>query len=239
MNVIRNANGFCIPCKNGEKGLLIGIIGNKPKTSYNGYANSSKESSKKVIENVFKRDQKAFNSGKFFIFVKAYHINSRNLSSIIFIGDILVRDRYGFMYFCDRTGDTYRWRGENVSTIEIENVISKKLNSAEVVVYGVEIRGEEGRAGMAAILLESIDMQTFYEQLKQELPSYAMPLFIRLVKNLDYTGTFKAKKFKLVEEAYNATAFDDKLFYFNSTEKCYKELNADVYQDILNGKIRF
>ena len=91
-------------------------------------------------------------------------------------------------YFCDRLGDTYRWRGENVSTIEVENVISKHLNSSEVVVYGVEIPGQEGKAGMATITSTNVNMKELGEYIKADLPSYAKPLFVRLVAEFEHTG---------------------------------------------------
>jgi len=168
MNPIRDENGFCIKCGPGEKGLLIGIIGKNPVTAYNGYANNSKASETKIINNVFKKGQQAFNSG-----------------------DLMMMDSLGYVYFCDRLGDTFRWRGENVSTIEVENVISRNLNSREVVVYGVEIPGQEGRAGMAAIHCESneIDLKQLHDKLRVDLPNYARPVFIRFVKALEHTGT--------------------------------------------------
>ena len=100
----------------------------------------------------------------------------------------MMRDKYGYMYFCDRTGDTFRWRGENVSTIEIENIISSMLNTVEVVVYGVEIPGEEGKAGMATIVAQNVDIETLAFQIKSSLPSYARPLFLRIVSEVEHTG---------------------------------------------------
>lgn len=167
MNPIRDRNGHCIECKTGEKGLLIGMIGNTAKTAYNGYANNKKASNSKIIENVFKDGQKAFNSG-----------------------DSMFCDSFGYMYFCDRLGDTYRWRGENVATTEVENAISGYLNSAEVSVYGVEIPGEEGRAGMAAVIVKDFDIDKLSDHLKKNLPAYARPLFLRICKEFDYTGKF-------------------------------------------------
>jgi solute carrier family 27 fatty acid transporter 1/4 len=223
MNPIRDANGLCIPCKPGEKGLLIGIIGNRPKTAYNGYANNIQASNNKIVENVFKTGQRAFNSG-----------------------DSLYSDKYGYMYFCDRLGDTYRWRGENVSTIEVENAISKCLNSVEVVVYGVEVPGEEGRAGMAAIVTSKCDLNQLASNLRKNLPAYAIPLFIRLIQDVEHTGSFKAKKMKLVEEGFNVTMYTNQSdlnektsFYFDVKEKTYKNLTLEIYQNIINGNMRF
>ncbi len=99
-------------------------------------------------------------------------------------------DNFGYIYFCDRLGDTFRWRGENVATVEVENVISSFLNSVEVSVYGVELPGQEGKAGMASITTNSIDLQKLLTHLQLNLPVYARPLFIRLCKEFDYTGFY-------------------------------------------------
>ena len=90
----------------------------------------------------------------------------------------------------DRMGDTFRWRGENVSTIEVESVISSVLEQTDSVVYGVDVPGVEGKAGMAAIVEDAakFDLDRFLINLKAELPSYAIPLFVRLVTSLDITG---------------------------------------------------
>ncbi len=167
MNPIRDENGFCIECKPNERGLLIGMIGTSAKTAYTGYANNKKASNGKIIENVFKMGQNAFNSG-----------------------DSMIVDSWGYMYFCDRLGDTFRWRGENVATVEVENTISSHLKSSEVSVYGVEVPGQEGKAGMAAIMKEDLDIDLLCEHLKANLPAYARPLFIRLSKEFDYTGKY-------------------------------------------------
>ena len=99
-------------------------------------------------------------------------------------------DEFGWMYFVDRMGDTYRWRGENVSTVEVESVISSVLEQTDSVVYGVDVPGVEGKAGMAAIVEDAakFDLDSFLLRLKAELPSYAIPLFVRLVNTIDITG---------------------------------------------------
>ena len=168
MNPIRNARGLCIECQPGEKGLLVGIIKNTTKSAYSGYANDEAATNKKIVRDVFAKGQHAFNSG-----------------------DQMMCDRFGYMYFCDRLGDTYRWRGENVSTVEVENIISSTLNSREVVVYGVQIPGEEGRAGMAAILdseKRQQDLDQLTASVKKSLPAYARPVFIRFINEIEHTG---------------------------------------------------
>jgi acyl-CoA synthetase (AMP-forming)/AMP-acid ligase II len=151
----------------------------------------------------------------------------------------MMSDSYGYIYFCDRLGDTFRWRGENVSTIEVENIISKNLDAAEVCVYGVELPGQEGRCGMAAIVKDEINMPQLTEKIIAELPSYARPLFIRLVAEIEHTGTFKAKKTKLVQESYNLGLFPDRVYFFNAKEQAYKQLTPNVYLDIMNGNYSF
>ena len=101
---------------------------------------------------------------------------------------MFVFDEDGWFYFCDRLGETYRWKGENVSTVEVENIISSRLDAAEVIVYGVEVPGEEGKAGMATIIKETIDIDKLSADVKETLPSYARPLFIRLTNEIDHTG---------------------------------------------------
>ena len=92
-------------------------------------------------------------------------------------------DYFGYLYFVDRLGDTFRWRGENVSTIEVENTLSSRINSREVVAYGVEVPGEEGKCGMATLTTLDVDIKRLGEQIKADLPNYAKPLFIRLFFN--------------------------------------------------------
>jgi solute carrier family 27 fatty acid transporter 1/4 len=154
----------------------------------------------------------------------------------------MMYDKYGYMYFCDRLGDTYRWRGENVATIEVENVISKNLNSTECVVYGVEIPGQEGRAGMAAIKSKETDvnLSQLSAQLKHQLPAYAKPLFVRFVSELEHTGTFKAKKNKLVEENYNVKLLgaSEPVYFLDAKAQTYARLTNEVYENILNGNVR-
>ncbi len=102
-------------------------------------------------------------------------------------------DEFGWMYFVDRMGDTFRWRGENVSTNEVEAVISNVLQQQDTIVYGVEVPGTEGRAGMCALVEpnDGIDLVKFLSAMKKHLPSYATPIFLRLVRHLDITGKIK------------------------------------------------
>ena len=107
-------------------------------------------------------------------------------------GDILVSDKFGYLYFRDRKGDTFRWKGENVSTAEVEAVISRVTGLSDVVVYGVTVAGCEGRAGMATLAQNSqspLDMDSLAKDITTKLPVYARPYFLRLTEKLDITGT--------------------------------------------------
>ena len=155
-------------------------------------------------------------------------------------GDLVVRDEYGYIYFHDRTGDTFRWHGENVSTTEVESVISKALGLRDVVVYGVTVPGTEGRAGMAAVVdAESkISFETLAQSLKQLLPSYAIPVFLRIVHKVEVTGTFKLQKSTLKKEGFDIGIIEDKLFYFDPKAIMYFALDESKYEKIIRGEIR-
>ena len=176
-------------------------------------------------------------------------------------GDILRMDEEGFFYFCDRTGDTFRWKGENVSTAEVEANIANILELRDVVVYGVEVpgtwelelacwcndtkinfssTGSEGRAGMAAIAgtEASIDLTNLAKKLYLSLPLYAVPLFVRLVPKVELTGTFKLKKVQLRKDGFDIHSVSDSLFVLDSTQQSYINLTPDLYQQILSGNLR-
>ena len=105
-------------------------------------------------------------------------------------GDILIKDKFGWVFFRDRAGDTFRWKGENVSTMEVEAIISQVLGERDCVVFGVEIPGTEGRAGMAVIQGAGTALQPsqLFTKLSDKLPTYARPMFVRFVKELSKTG---------------------------------------------------
>lgn len=149
-------------------------------------------------------------------------------------------DERGNLYFKDRTGDTFRWKGENVSTSEVEAQVSNVAGYRDTVVYGVQIPNTEGRAGMAAILdvEQTIDLDALSDGLKAVLPAYARPQFIRLLRKVDMTGTFKLKKIDLQKEGFNPNTIDDNLYYMTAGGK-YCKLDNDVYERILNGQVRF
>ncbi|KAK0076722.1 hypothetical protein PV325_004958 [Microctonus aethiopoides] len=210
---IRNKDGLCILCKPGETGIFVGKINPKKAVNdFSGYANKE-ESEKKIIYNVFKKGDRVFNSG-----------------------DILVMDDMGYFYFKDRRGDTFRWKGENVATAEIEAVISNILSLMDSVVYGVEVPGHEGKAGMVAIYdpQSSLNLHEFAEGLKKTLPVYARPLFVRVLSELPLTGTFKLKKSDLQKDGFNIEKISDPIYlldksgnYVRFTEQLHRELKEE------------
>ena len=192
------------------------LLTGDPSNRFEGYLNPV-ETSKKIAHDVFRKGDSAFLSG-----------------------DLVVRDELGYIYFHDRTGDTFRWRGENVSTAEVEALISKVLGLRDVIVYGVLVPDCEGRAGMAAIVDpdNKVDLVALIDSLKKLLPSYACPVFLRIVHNVDMTGTFKLQKNKLRKEGFDIGVIEDQLFYFDSKEKMYLALDEIKYEQIIRGEIR-
>lgn len=214
---IRNKNGLCQECKPNEPGVFIGKITSNPSRSFLGYVDK-KASEKKIVKDVFKKGDSAFLSG-----------------------DLLLADERGNLFFVDRTGDTFRWKGENCSTSEIEAQVSNEAGYRDCVVYGVEITNVEGRAGMAAITdpERTLDLKALSSNLRKSLPSYARPQFIRVLEKIDMTGTCKLKKVDLQKEGFNPNLIGEKLFFLNSKTQEYEALTVDAYNKILNQEIRF
>jgi len=211
---LRNSKtGLTIECEPNEAGELIGIIKEgDPIKDFQGY--TDKESrNKKLVRDVAKKGDAAFRSG-----------------------DILVMDEYGYIYFKDRQGDTFRWKGENVSTAEVESVVSKVSNLKDAVVYGVQIPGTEGRAGMTAIVDEdnSLDLNILAFEMEKHLPSYARPLFVRVINQIDMTGTYKMKKLALQEEGFDITKISDRIYFYLNGK--YVSLGQELYTSIISGK---
>lgn len=164
---LRDYNGLCLHCTAGESGEFVGkIITSDITRSFDGYLNKD-ATNKKIIRSVFSKGDQAFLSG-----------------------DLLTMDEFGYLYFKDRTGDTYRWKGENISTAEVESVISNILEQRDCVVFGTEIKDCEGKAGMAAIQGKdgSVDLDYLLERMLKMLPKFSIPMFIRLCHDFEITG---------------------------------------------------
>lgn len=214
---IRNAKGLCQVCGPDEPGVFVGkIIPNNPSRAFLGYVDQ-KASKSKIVHDVFTKGDSAFLSG-----------------------DILVADELGYLYFKDRTGDTFRWKGENVSTSEVEGIISNLINYKDCIVYGVEVNGAEGRAGMVAIYDEhgTLNIDQLSNDIKEQLPFYARPQFLRILSKIDLTGTFKLKKKDLQDEGFDVRRTQDKIYYLNP-KTGYQPLTPEIYDEIQGGKIKF
>ncbi|KFQ55480.1 Long-chain fatty acid transport protein 1, partial [Nestor notabilis] len=214
MELMRDSQGLCIPCRPGEPGLLVGQINQRdPLRRFDGYVNES-ATSKKIASNVLRKGDQAYLSG-----------------------DVLVMDDLGYMYFRDRSGDTFRWRGENVSTTEVEGTLSRVLNQTDVAVYGVEVPGVEGKAGMAAIAdpKAKVSPNVLYQELQKVLPPYARPIFLRLLPQVDTTGTFKIQKTRLQMEGFDPHQTSDRLYFLDLKLGKYVPLDESLYERICSG----
>ncbi|XP_053118382.1 long-chain fatty acid transport protein 2-like isoform X1 [Hemicordylus capensis] len=213
---IRNEKGYCIPVAPGETGLLVcRITENSP---FSGYAGDRQKSEKKILRDVLKKGDYYFNSG-----------------------DLLMQDHEGFLYFRDRVGDTFRWKGENVATTEVEATLSTLEFIQEINVYGVPVPGHEGKIGMAALCLKKglpFNGGKLYTHAKNYLPSYAIPRFVRIREALEITGTFKQCKSQLVKEGFDLAAVSDPLFFLEDSEKSYIPMTQQIYNSIAEMKMK-
>lgn len=216
---IHDKKGHCIKVKKGEVGLLIGKITNR--SPFDGYTDPEKNKSS-IMHDVFTKGDSYFITGD------------------------LVKD-IGFRHaqFVDRLGDTFRWKGENVSTTQVENICSDYDKITEAVVYGVEIPNTNGRAGMAAITLKEgetlneQDLSNMVTVFKKNLPAYAVPVFLRVQKTLETTGTFKYQKSKLKEQGFDPQQTDDQILVLLPGENAYTPMNSEIYSNIQAYKYRF
>jgi len=139
-------------------------------------------------------------------------------------------------------GDTFRWKGENVATTEVEAVANEYPGVEHSVAYGVELPGTDGRAGMAALTLKSLDdfdLAAFSRHLKEKLPAYAVPLFIRLRQQEEITGTFKYRKVELKKESFDISVVDDPVYVLLPGGSSYSAVSAAEVDQIRNEAIRF
>ncbi|KAM9508844.1 long-chain fatty acid transport protein 6 isoform 2-T2 [Guaruba guarouba] len=213
---IRNKHGWCEKVKKGEAGLLISKV--NAKNPFFGYAGNKRHTEKKLLCEVFKKGDLYFNTG-----------------------DLMVQDHENFLYFWDRIGDTFRWKGENVATTEVSDVIVMLDFIQEANVYGVSVPDHEGKAGMASLILKQntlLDLEQIYKQVVTYLPSYACPLFLRVQDKMEMTGTFKQQKFRLVDEGFNPATVTDPLYFLDNSKKAYVLLTKEVHEMILSGKIK-
>jgi fatty-acyl-CoA synthase len=215
---IRNARGLCEEARPGEVGEAVGRILHDPSLPagrFEGYADVA-ETQRKILRDVFEPGDAWFRSG-----------------------DLLRRDADGYFYFVDRIGDTYRWKGENVATAEIAETICGFAGLREAVVYGVEVPGYDGRAGMATIVADSgLDLKALRSYLATRLPDYARPVFLRLASAIDVTGTFKQRKLSLVKEGFDPAQSGDPIHVDDPEQHAYVRLDDALYRRIIAGGFR-
>lgn len=214
--VLRDAKGFLHKADKGEAGLLISEI--SAKWPFDGYTDPAKSESV-ILRNVFKQGDAWFNTGDLMRDIGCKHAQ-----------------------FVDRLGDTFRWKGENVSTTEVENVLGAFPGVEDAVVYGVEIPATNGRCGMAALRLapgSDLDGAALATYLDAELPAYAAPLFIRLLGEVETTGTFKYKKTDLKQAAYDPARSHDPLYVRLPDTAHFQRLDSELHAAIVRQDYRF
>ena len=212
---VRGPDGLCIECGPAEAGEAVGRISTRPGRNFEGYTKRA-DSEKKILRDVFAKDDAWFRTG-----------------------DLMRRDEHGYFYFIDRIGDTFRWKGENVATSEVAEALSTVPGIKEANVYGVKVPGADGRAGMAALVVDGgFDITGLGERLENHLSSYARPVFLRLQPQIDVTGTFKQRKVDLVREGFDPSLIADPLYWFDPETRRYERLDATRYADITLDRVK-
>jgi acyl-CoA synthetase (AMP-forming)/AMP-acid ligase II len=212
----RDGRGYMQKVARGDVGLLIAEVSDK--APFDGYTDA-KASEKKLLHDVFASGDCWFDTGD------------------------LVRDMgLRHIQFIDRVGDTFRWKGENVATTEVERAIDMLDEIDESVVYGVEVPGFDGRAGMAGLLLHEgaeFDGQRVARHLLAELPAYAVPVFVRLMQRVETTGTFKHRKVDLKKAGFDPAACDGEAVYIlKDREAGYTPISDDDLKALADGRMR-
>jgi fatty-acyl-CoA synthase len=219
---VRDDKGRVKKVKNGEPGLLLSKVSNfQP---FDGYTDE-KESEKKLVRDAFKKGDVWFNTG-----------------------DLMRSQGFGHAAFTDRLGDTFRWKGENVATTEVEAAVSSDPQVEECTVFGVEVPDTGGKAGMVAVQLkdgQEFDGKALAKAAFDKLPPYAVPLFVRVVEELAHTSTFKSQKVDLRKEGYggnsgegdeDAGEIEDPIYVLAGREEGYVEYYDDYIQEVVDGK---
>ena len=214
---IRNDKGRLEEVKKGQPGLLIGEINKK--WAFEGY--TQKEATEKsILRDAFKKGDAWFNTG-----------------------DVLKEIGCRHLQFVDRMGDTFRWKGENVSTTEVENIIDGSGMVQEAIVYGVEIPNTNGKAGMVTLVPQnpeaSFDADKLFAYLQDNLPPYAIPVFVRVTHAIEKTGTFKYRKVDIQKLGYSLARPHEEVYAWLPGSSSYTQLTPELVADIDSGGVRF
>ena len=209
---ILNNEGFCTKVSEGETGLYIQKISSSAK--FQGYLDAQ-ASNKKILQNVFKTGDQYFNTG-----------------------DLITLHDNNWLSFADRVGDTYRWKSENVSTMEVAAILNNASGVMDCNVYGVQVDSAEGKAGMAAMnVSDEFSFISFIEHVNKNLNTFQKPYFLRLTKEMQTTGTFKHQKEDLKKQGFNPSLIKDKLYFLQKNN--YVEIDQALYNRIHSGDERF
>jgi fatty-acyl-CoA synthase len=214
---VRSEDGLCIACARGEVGEAVGRIGTADEGGgrFEGYTDAG-ETEKKIMRNVLAQGDAWFRTG-----------------------DLMRLDEAGYFHFVDRVGDTFRWKGENVATSEVNEAIVDCPGVIDATTYGVEIPGADGRAGMAAVVVDDrFDLTELQHHIARRLPAYAQPVFVRISATLETTETFKQKKHQLAREGFDPGLVTDPLLFMDLASGAYRSIDAEAYTCILDGSIR-
>lgn len=212
---VRDAQGRCIECGPHEPGELIIRLPEKIKSGMNDFKGYTDEEAtkKKILHDVLKPGDRYFRSG-----------------------DLVKYDEYDYFYFVDRIGDTFRWKGENVSTAEVAETIMKDPHIREAAVTGVPVPGMEGQAGLAAVVPASEFDPAHFWKVVQELPAYAQPRFVRVLDHLATTGTFKIQNHVIRKEGVDPQSVSDPLYV--RQEDGYEPLTPERWNELIQGRVR-
>lgn len=213
---VRGGDGLCQRCGPDEIGEAISRIsaGGKTGAPFEGYTDQA-ASAKKILRDVFAPGDAWFRSG-----------------------DLMRKDARGFYYFVDRIGDTFRWKGENVSTAEVSEAVASWPGVSEAVVYGVAVPGADGRAGMATIVTgPGFDFALLRRRLGAALPEYARPLFLRVRDAIDATGTFKPMKQALMRDGYDPNVTTDAIYVDDRAQDAFVRIDTALYEQIEEGRL--
>jgi acyl-CoA synthetase (AMP-forming)/AMP-acid ligase II len=221
--IIRDKHGFAVECKTGEPGEVLHKL-DPALAAFTTYYKNDSAWTKRQLRDVFKAGDMWFRSG-----------------------DMMRQDPDGCVYFVDRLGDTFRWRSENVSTNEVGDVLGRFDQVAEANVYGVEVPHADGRAGCAAIVPtatpDDLDLKRLAQHAISILPRYAVPIFLRVVPQLEYTGTMKLQKGRLRAEGVDpakiaSSSPQDRMFWLPPGASEYVPYGTQEWQDLQAGNVR-
>ena len=215
--LIKNKRGFARKVRKGEVGLLI--FESAETSKFRGYTDKMATEAK-LLHNVFKEGDEWFNTG-----------------------DLMRNQGCNHAQFIDRLGDTFRWKGHNVSTTEVEHVLNLFDQVSMTSVYGVKIPNTDGRAGMAAVVSSSsvneFDFKGLASLFNENLAPYAIPIFLRFKSDLSTTHSFKFKKIMLKNEGFDLENIKDPLYVKLPNQPDYRPLTPKIYKNIQNQKYNF